>query len=138
MPEVRLPVELTRSRTGRHAARQIVVIVEGRGRSRVLGRPETLDRGVATYTRGQAGYVLLKGFEGYAVHFRLVRGPGGRISGEIRVYSPDGREFLSMVLRRRKLRRRCGDPGLAWVVEEALRAIGLDSHVRRMNVETGC
>lgn len=138
MPGLRLPVELTRSRSGRHAARQIVVVVEGRGRSRVLGRPETLDRGASTYARGQAGYVTVEPVEGYVVHFRLVRGPGGRVSGEIRVYSPDGRELLSMVLRRRKLRRRCGDPGLAWVVEEALRAIGLDSHVRRINVRTGC
>ena len=133
---LRLPVEKSKSRTGKHAARRLVVVVGKDGSTRIIQKPERPDRSVSTYSIGEAGWVDLKA-DGYAVLFRLVRGPSGRISGEVSVYSPGGEPLLEMVLRRRKLRRRRGRRDLGWVVEAAMRAIGLDSHVRRINLGTG-
>ena len=133
---LRLPVEMTKSRTGRHAARKIVVIVPPEGKARIISKPDIRDRGVATYARGWAGWANVEGGS-YTVLFRLVRGPSGRVSGEVTVYGPQGDPLLEMVLRRRKLRRRRGRRDLGWVIEEALKAIGLDSHVRRINLRTG-
>jgi len=128
-----LPVERTVSRSGLHAATALVVIVRGGGGYEVITRPHKAgDRG--TYARGYAGKVTVSlGPGDFAVHVRLVKTPSGRILGSFTVYNHEGREVLRAVYRRLKIRRSRGDPSYSWVVEEAVKRLGLDRYVRRYN-----
>jgi len=131
----RLLFENTRSRSGLHAARRIAVRVSSGG-VEVVDPPVAGGRG--TYASGRAGWADVSLAPGeYLVYLALVRDPRGRVSGRITVYDHQGVPVLEAVLRRRKVRRSRGDPGLSWVVEAALNSIGLSRYVRRYNWRTG-
>ena len=132
---MKLFVEATKSRTGLHAARSVVVIV-GRGEARIIDKPTARSRG--TYSRGLAGEVDVEANPGdHVVWVWLARNPRGRVTGRVRVYSWKGDLLLEAVIRKRKVRRSRGDPSLGWVVETALSALGLSSYIRRYNWATG-
>jgi hypothetical protein len=54
--ELTLPVELTKSRTGLHARRSVIVIL-GHNRQEVISKP--VKPGKGTYSRGEAGTVTV-------------------------------------------------------------------------------
>ncbi len=129
---LRLPVELTRSRTGLHARRTSVIIVGGRGEPRVISEPSKPSRG--TYSVGKSGYVELNLSPGeYAVLATLTMGPKGRVTGTFSVIDSNGVERLRVKYRRFKLRLSSGSPELSWAVDQAVSALGLSSYVRRSN-----
>ncbi len=131
----RLLLEATRSRSGKHAARRIAVIVEP-GRVRVVEKGSSPAKG--TYVKGTASYAELdppKG--GYIVYMVLVRGLRGRVTGRIHVYDHHGRLVLEAKLVKRKIRRVRGDARLSWVVEAAVNSVGLSAYVKRYNWATG-
>lgn len=137
MGSVEVVVEATKSRRGGHAARSLAVVV-GPGGHRLV-RPGEGSRSVrGTYSRGSAHATTVKLERGEVlVLFRLVRNPGGRVKGEILVYDHTGAVVLEAVYRSLKVRRRRGDPGYAWAVEEAVKAVGLERYVKRYNWSTG-
>ncbi|GAB6147763.1 hypothetical protein JCM10135_03040 [Stetteria hydrogenophila] len=137
MGTVEVVVEATRSRRGRHVARAVALVVGPAGARPV--RPGAGSRRVrGTYSRGAAYAVEVSLNPGEAlVLARLVRGPGGRVKGEFLVYNHEGRLVLEAVYRRLKVRRRRGDPGYAWAVEEAVKALGIERYVKRFNWSTG-
>ena len=135
MPE-KLLVEMTKSKSGLHAKRCIAVVFTG-GSAKTVWKPEKTDDSVKTYKVGVAGWVSLRERYDAVVHICLVRGPCGRIRGRLVVYDSMGRPVLEAVLRRRKLRRSRGNPAYSKYIEEAIKIVGLDKHVRKINMGTG-
>lgn len=135
MTSVTLTVEATKSRTGLHAARSVVLVIEGDQVS-IISRPVIPGKG--TYSRGTAGYVEVEvPPNGVIVHFWLVLNPRRRVKGVIRVYGFDGQPVLEARLAKRKIRRISGDPSYAWAIEKAVEKLKLSRHVRRYNWATG-
>lgn len=128
MAKLSLSVEATKSRSGLHAARSIVIVFTG-DTARLIENPETPGKG--TYSRGQAGTVSVEASR-VVVHARLTLNPRKRVKGYFTVYA-GGSEVLRAKLSKRKVRLVRGDPGYAWSVEEAVRLLKLSSHVRRYN-----
>ena len=137
MGSVEVVVEATRSRRGGHIARAVAVVVGPKG-TRLVRPGEGSRRVRGTYSRGSAYAVRVELEPGEAlVVARLVRGSRGRVKGEFLVYNHEGRLVLEAVYRKLKVRRRRGDPGYAWAVEEAVKALGLERYVKRFNWATG-
>ena len=136
MQELELPVEATKSASGLHAARSLIVIISRDGQARIIDKPDSSSKG--TYKRGNAGTakIRLKSDE-LAVHVKLILNPRGHVRGRVTVYSPSGEPLLTAVVRRRKIRRVSGDSSYAWAVENALKIIKLDKFIRRLNWRTG-
>ncbi|MEB2836158.1 MAG: hypothetical protein GSR80_000176 [Desulfurococcales archaeon] len=127
-------MERSVSRTGKHAATRIVVVVRASGRVEVYSRPTRQSVAAKTYSRGYAGAVDVDlGPGDVLVVVRLVRGPSGRVSGAFSVVDSEGREVLRAVYRRLKVRLSRGDPSYSWAVERAAAALGLDKYIRRYN-----
>lgn len=137
MGSVEVIVEATRSRRGGHLARSAAVIV-GPGGVRLVKPGSEARRVRGTYSKGSAYSVKVDLDPGEVlVHARLVRDPRGVVRGVFTVYNHEGRVVLEAVYRRLKIRRRRGDPGYAWAVEEAVKALGLERYVKRFNWSTG-
>ncbi|MCE4626280.1 MAG: hypothetical protein F7B78_01325 [Desulfurococcales archaeon] len=135
MARITLPVEATKSKSGLHAARSIVLILRGDNVS-VIDKP--MNPGKGTYTRGTAGTVEVEvPNDGVVVHAWLVLNPRGHVKGFFRVYNPNGDLVLEAKLTKRKVRRVSGDPDFAWAVERAVEYLKLSDHVRRYNWATG-
>jgi len=132
-----LKVERTSSRTGKHLARSVVVVVGSGGRvKRVISEPTSPSRG--TYSRGSSGTAVVELEPGdLAVWVRLVRNLRGIVSGRMVVYDSSGSPLLEAVYRKLKVRRSRGDPSYSWVVEAAVKALKLDRYVRGYNWGTG-
>ncbi len=126
-------VEASKSRSGLHAARGVVVLVSPTGEARLLDvKPALPGRG--TYTRGWGSPVEVNVPDGwFLVNAWLVLNSRGHVSGIFRVYNSSGDEVLRARLRRRKIRMSRGDPRYGWIVEKAVEALGLSKHVRRYN-----
>ncbi|MEB3846742.1 MAG: hypothetical protein GSR74_02050 [Desulfurococcales archaeon] len=133
--KLELPVEATKSITGLHASRSLVIILNDNQYS-IIEKPSKT--GPGTYKRGVAGTTSVTLPPGsLAVHVNVVLNPRGHVKGRFRVYSYDGRLLLEAVMRRRKIRRVRGDASYAWAVERAVQVLGLERHVRRYNWGTG-
>jgi hypothetical protein len=129
--ELTLPVELTKSRTGLHARRSVVVIL-GHGRQEVISKP--VKPGKGTYSRGEAGTVTVTLNKGeVAVLASLTMGLRRRVKGLFMVYDDSGALRLKVKYERLKLRYSEGDPELSWTVDRAVEALGLTPYVRRRN-----
>jgi hypothetical protein len=132
-----LPIERSVSRTGRHAARRVAVIIRSNGAIEVVGEPSRRGSG-CTYSKGVCGVAEVRLDPGdVAVEVRLVRSHSGRVSGEFVVYDHTGSPVLVAVYRRLKVRRSRGDPSYAWAVEAAVKALKMERYVRRFNWRTG-
>ncbi len=131
-------VEATKSRSGKHAARRILIVHERDGGVRIVSNPSVGESARGTYARGAAGRVVLHpGSYRYAVWAQLIMGPRLRVVGRFDVIDSKGNIVLRAVLRKRKLRRSCGDEKLWWLVEDAVQRLGLAGYVRRSNMLTG-
>ncbi len=129
--EIQLPVELTRSRSGLHARRSIIVVLGG-ARQDVISRPTRPGKG--TYSRGEAGVASVSLGRGeLAVLVTLTMGPRRRVKGFLAVYDDSGAERLRVKYERLKVRLSRGSPELSWAVDRAVEVLGLGPYVRRKN-----
>lgn len=129
--EVRLRIEKSRSRTGKHAFRALVLEVCGGGIREA--KPRRRVRVKPVYSRGEA-------FEGIfeakciLVHLSLVKNLRNKVKGIIRVFH-EGREVLRVKYVDEKIRRVCGDRAYHRVVEDVIRYLRIP--YRRINMSTG-
>ncbi len=136
MARLELPVEATKSVSGLHAARAVVVLIHSDGSAEIVSKPAIQGRG--TYKRGVAGVVKLEVPRGsLVVHAWLILNSRGHIKGLFKVFNDEGELVLEARLAKRKIRRLRGDPKYAWSIEKALEVLGLSKHVRRYNWNTG-
>ncbi len=136
MTKLELPVEATKSVSGLHAARAVVVLIHGDGSTEIISKPSV--QGHGTYRRGVAGVVKLEIPPGsLAIHAWLILNSKGHIKGLFKVYNDKGELVLEARLTKRKIRRLRGDPKYSWSIEKALEVLGLSKHVRRYNWDTG-
>ncbi len=132
MPTVQLRVERSKSRTGKHAVRDIALVVTADGRVEEA-RPKARYPAKPVYSRGEAYLVHVEAREGvYPVQVHLVRNLRGHVKGYIEVYGPDGTPVYRAVYRKLKLRYSRGDDRYAWVVEAVARYLNLP--VKRANL----
>jgi hypothetical protein len=127
---------MTKSRTGKHAARKIVIVYTADGERRVYWKPAQ-NMGKGTYSRGIAGIVEVPENAEYVVLAYLVRNGRGHVKGWISVYSSRGDELLKVKLYRRKLRRSFGDSSLKWIIDDVISVLQLEDYIRRVNLNTG-
>jgi hypothetical protein len=113
---LRVRLEKSRSRTGKHAARALALLVSPEGRV-VEPRPRMTSPVKPLYRRGEAYEAYYQVPEGwFLVYVWLVRNLRGHVKGYIEVYDSEGRMVYRAVYRRLKLRRSSGDPSYAWIV----------------------
>ncbi|MGC8621814.1 MAG: hypothetical protein ACP5I6_01870 [Caldisphaera sp.] len=136
MTELSFDVESTKSKTGLHAMRKIVVLIKKGKEIETIANPSKDDKG--TYKKGKAGKVTLRlNINEYAVHVTLVKNPKNRIKGRLKVYNCDAQEVLEVKYEKLKIRRSWGDPSYAWIIDKAIDVLGLTNYVRRKNYGTG-
>jgi hypothetical protein len=127
-------IELTKSRTGKHAARRMAFIVNENGEIKELASGDVCEE-CKTYTKGEArklGVHELNRDE-YLVVVRLVKNLQGRVSGEIIVYDWGQKPVFQAVYRKLKLRKTFGDSRYAWIPR--IIADKLKLYVKRYNLE---
>lgn len=136
MTRLSFRIEASKSRTGLHAERRLLLVFRRDGSvERILTGSS---RAKGTYSKGAAWDASVDLEPGdVAVYVRLVRGPRGRVKGFMEVYDSDGNMTFRAVLRRRKARASTGDPSYASYVERAIEMLGLGDFVRRYNWSTG-
>ena len=111
-----LRVERSKSRSGKHAARALALLVSETGEV-VEARPRSYRKVKPLYSRGgayEASFEVPPGW--YLVYVWLVKNLRGHVKGYIEVYSRDAELLYRAVYRRLKLRRSRGDPRYAWIV----------------------
>ncbi len=138
---MRLIIEASKSRTGKHASRKLAVVYY-KNRKEVVTKPtgtgSRQEQGQTVYARGQSAIVELDAPDiEYIVYVELVRNLRGHVKGRLQIYDRDGRLLYEAVLRKRKIRRVSGDKQYSWLVEDAIKSIGLEGYVRRYNHNTG-
>ena len=135
---VRVFYEDTKSKTGKHRAVAIALIISESGvvdaRKHPQAKPAGKSRGL--YSRGyRALYeVDLKPGE-LAAQTLFVRNPRGWVRGYIAILDPRGREVYRAVVRELKARYSRGDPSLSWAALAVIRHLGLEGRLRRVNLE---
>jgi hypothetical protein len=135
MRELKLLVESTKSRRGKHLARSIALVVRSNGKIEV---PKIVERAKGTYAKGEAGYVSVKLNRGdVVVWLKLIKNFLNKVSGVIVVYNDEGEEVLRLVYRKLKIRRSKGDPRYWNVVERVLKLLKLEDKIRKVNLKTG-
>ena len=132
MGVVQLRVEKSKSRTGKHAVRDLALIVSSDGSVREA-RPRARYPVKPVYSRGEAYLLHVNVGPGeYAVQVHLVRNLRGHVKGYIEVYGEDGSLLYRAVYRKLKLRYSKGDDRYAWVVEAVAKHLNLP--VKRANL----
>ncbi len=132
---VLLKEELSKSRTGKHAVRDIVLVVDLSSGEIKSAKPKRREETQPVYRRGKAYFVLLSLPENHvAVQVHLVRNLRGVVKGFIEVYNREGIKLYRAVYRKLKLRYSCGDPYYAWVVELVTKKLGLP--VKNTNLDS--
>jgi len=129
---IRLRIEKSRSRSGKHAARSLALLVSENGEV-VEARPRLANPAEPLYRVGEAREAFFTVPDGwYLVYVWLVKNLRGHISGYIEVYDREGRLLYRAVYRRLKLRRSRGDPRYAWIVRRVADHLRLP--VKRTNL----
>lgn len=128
---VKLRIEKSRSRTGKHAFRALVLEVcddtvrEPKAVHRVRVRP-TYAVGEAFEAEFESSCVL--------VYLSLVKNLRNEVKGVIRVFH-EGKEVLRVKYIKEKIRRVCGDKSYHRVLEHVIRYLRIP--YRRINMDTG-
>ena len=127
-------MEKSKSRTGKHAVRDIALVVKSDG-TVVEAKPKTQYPVKPVYSRGEAYLVHVEvGENEYAVQVHLVRNLRGHVKGYIEVYNKDGTLLYRAVYRKLKLRYSKGDDQYAWVAETVANYLKLP--VKRVNLKS--
>ncbi len=138
---MRLIIEASKSRTGKHASRKLAVVYYKNRKEVVtkLTSTTTKQEHIRTvYARGQSVIIELDNPDiEYIVYVELIRNIRGHVKGHLQVYDRNGRLLYEAVLRKRKIRRVSGGKQYSWLVEDAIKSIGLEGYVRRYNHNTG-
>ena len=122
---LRIRIEKSRSRTGKHAVRSLALLVSPEGevaepKPRIVNKVKPLYRVGEAY---ESYYTVPPGW--FLVHVWLVKNLRGHVKGYIEVFDSDGRLVYRAVYRRLKLRRSTGDPSYAWIVRRVAEHLGL-------------
>ncbi|MEB3755496.1 MAG: hypothetical protein GSR79_01350 [Desulfurococcales archaeon] len=127
-------VELTKSRTGKHAARRMAFIVNEHGGITELASGDICEE-CKTYAKGEAKRVKVKELsrDEYLVIVRLVRNTRGHVLGEITIYDWRQEPVFRAVYRKLKLRKNFGASRYAWIPR--IIADKLKLYVKRYNLE---
>jgi len=129
---INVRIEMSKSRSGRHAVRSLALLVSEKGEVREA-KPRHVAEVKPLYSRGKAHIASIDVPEGwYLVYVYLVRNLRGHVKGYIEVYSRDAELLYRAVYRRLKLRFSKGNPTYAWVVR--LVASYLKLPVKRYNL----
>jgi hypothetical protein len=135
MGKLKLEVESTKSKSGLHAMRKMIVVFK-KGKEEIINEPA--EEGKGTYKTGKSGYVNLNLEPNeYAVHIVLVRNLKNRVKGRFKVYNHEGQEMLEVKYEKLKIRRSWGDKSLSWLIDKSIELIGLSNYVRHKNYGTG-
>jgi len=129
---IRVRIEKSRSRTGKHAVRALALLVSEKG-DIVEPKPRLTSPASPLYREGNAQdafYAVPRGW--YLVHVWLVRNLRGHIHGFIDIYDSDGRLLYRAVYRKLKLRYSKGDPTYAWIIRRVAEHLRLP--VKRYNL----
>ncbi len=135
-------IEATKSKTGKHAARQLLVLYFENGEKTILQDYKESSPTRGTYSRGFARKIDFERISkipglAYIIHIYLIRNLRSHVKGRIKVFDKNRTLLYEAVLRNRKIRRVRGDKSYSWIIEDAIRTIGLEDYVRRYNHNTG-
>ncbi len=126
-------LELTKSRSGKHASRRLAFIITEEGDLRELKDGSKCIK-CKTYAEGEAREVEVELGRGeYLALVWLVRNLRNHVKGEILLLNSKGDMVFRAVYRRLKLRRTHGDPKYAWMVRVIADRIGL--YVKKYSLE---
>ncbi len=131
---VLLREEMSKSRTGKHAVRDIVLVASLDEHRVEKPKVRRREKAKPVYAKGEAHQVLVTLRDNQvAVQVHLVKNLRGYVKGYIEVYDKNGVKVFRATYRKLKLRYSCGDPSYSWVVEEVAKTIGLP--VKRANLK---
>ena len=127
-------MEKSKSRSGKHAVRDIALVVRSDG-TVVEAKPRAQYPVKPVYSKGEAYLVHVDiGENEYAVQVHLVRNLRGHVKGYIEVYNSDGTLLYRAVYRKLKLRYSKGDDRYSWIVEAVASYLKLP--VKRVNLKS--
>jgi hypothetical protein len=130
---INVRIEMSKSRTGKHAVRSLALLVSERGEVREA-KPRQVVEVKPLYRKGRAYIASIDVPEGwYLVYVYLVKNFRGHVKGYIEVYSRDAELLYRAAYRRLKLRFSKGNPAYAWIVR--LVADYLKLPVKRYNLK---
>ncbi len=133
MGTVLLRVEKSKSRTGKHAVRDIVLIINNNG-DILEPKYRSMQKTGPIYSKGEAYIVSFNVPENhYAVQVHLVRNLRGHVKGYIEVYDHDGRLVYRVVYHKLKIRYSKGDPSYSWIIRRVAEHLNLP--VKHYNLE---
>jgi len=120
----RFLVELSRSKTGKHAIRRALFVIDENGDVKLVKKDGVPVK--PTYVKGSASLVEINGLKKgeFLVYVVIVRNLRNHLKGFVEVYDWEGRMVYRAVYRRLKMRRSWGNPYYSWIVRivaEALR-----------------
>ncbi|MCE4617118.1 MAG: hypothetical protein F7C32_00835 [Desulfurococcales archaeon] len=122
----RFIVELSRSKTGKHAIRRALFIVSEDGRVKLFDSKGTPVK--PTYVKGSATLVNVKNTlkKGeFLVYVVMIKNLRGHLKGFFEVYDWEGRIVYRAKYHRLKLRKSLGNPYYAWIVRVVAEALKL-------------
>jgi len=133
---IKLYDELSRSRTGKHAYRQLPLMVKPDGTVERIAKVNAKRNVKSLYSRGYAYEIYVDvPKDAYAVQLKMIKNLRNNVKGVIEVYDSEGRLRLRAVYRDGKVRRSRGDPALERVVRRVLEYLNIP--YRRINMGTG-
>ncbi|RUM46894.1 MAG: hypothetical protein DSY37_04220, partial [Hyperthermus sp.] len=113
---ITLRVEMSKSRSGKHAVRSMVFLVSERGEV-YEAKPRTYIKTKPIYAKGtayEASYVVPENM--LIVYVWLTKNLRGHVKGYMEVYSRDAELLFRAAYRKLKLRYSKGDPSYEWAV----------------------
>ena len=132
---IKILIESSKSRTGKHAFRALFLVIDTKGRI-VEPRIERVEPVKPRYVIGKASkaYITLNPNE-YGVQIELVKNLRNEVKGFISVINSEGKLLLKVKYVREIIRRSLGDPKYGWIIERVLDYLKIP--YKRINLRTG-
>ncbi len=128
-------IELSRSRTGKHAFRALPILFDLEKRTFIEIKP-CGKKVKPMYSKGEAYLCNIDVPSScLLIYLTFVKNLRNRVRGYIDIISPDGRTVLRVKYVDYKIRRVCGDPTYGWIIEELCSFLKIP--YRRINMKTG-
>ncbi|MEM0340148.1 MAG: hypothetical protein QXN05_04525 [Acidilobaceae archaeon] len=135
---VKLIVESSRSRTGKHIEKKMAFVVS-KDSVKAFDESFCIETELVkpVYSKGRACVISVEvSPESYAVQLRLVRNLYGRVKGYINVYDERGTLLYKAVIRKLKVRPSLGDYRYHWVVERVIEYLKLNKVLKRYKLSS--
>ena len=130
---INVKIEMSKSRTGKHAVRSLALLVSDKG-DVVEAKPKRVTETKPSYSRRRGYIASIEVPEGwYLAYVYLVKNLRGHVKGYIEVYSRDAELLYRAVYRKLKLRFSKGNPRYAWIVRRVAEYLKLP--VKNYNLE---